>query len=801
MAKPKVKSVSISRSGTSTSIVATWTKSGTVSGYKYTLHAAKGGKWYGYATGTFAKNITTATLSGPPADYTTVKLTVTPQYTTTTGSGKNKKTVTKDGTRKTSANMQNPAYKDKVGDDTARRAAPPVPSAPSAAFVSGSTSDVYVSGFGVSTSLEARVYLYKQVDGEAEQLVGDYAPGIAGVTLKGLPAGTYVKFRAASRNTYGDTWSASSTWSPILYTPSLPVANLEAEPTGSGTVELSWQRISGYADATAVEWSPRPDFRPGTEGNGSASLDDETAYTATVDTSVATTWHFRVRVSKSSMPSEWAVYGPVKVGTTPTAATTYATDGSYPSSGTATLRWSHNCEDGCTVKASRVWTRVKHADGTWEDAAEATTGAGALSYDLPLSGMADGDEVHWKVQTESVVDTWGEYSAERSFMVYSSPTLSLSATGGDGESALGEDGLASFPLTIGFALTNTAHGAVMFGAWITCEDENTAPGADGIETTDAPGTTVWRGDVQDGDEGWASGTSATIEVGSGNRIVNGNRYTIHAVAALSNGLRATAEATFEAKWDDAVPVPFMRFGDADGYAAVIYPCCEALDANGDPIPLTDGQGNPVYWEGNADDPMNVLEEGVTLALYRIDAHGMSELVQDGIANGYGSVVIDPHPTLNGCAYRLVAKRDATGATAYEEDEAYVDCQSVLIQWDEPSERAEEGVATFSMLELPYDIQLANDADYDVSFADYYGNAHPVARFGTQLGMSSTWSADIVYARDSDELRLARRLQVLQGTCYVREPSGTGYPAVVKVSERLSGAGLVALTFKVTRVEG
>ena len=197
--------------------------------------------------------------------------------------------------------------------------------------------------------------------------------------------------------------------------------------------------------------------------------------------------------------------------------------------------------------------------------------------------------------------------------------------------------------------------------------------------------------------------------------------------------------------------------------------------------------------------MMELEEGVTLALYRIGSDGKAELVQDGIANSYASCVVDPHPTLNGCAYRLVATRTSTGESAFEDDDFELECGSVLIQWDEPSERSDEWTSGFSMLELPYDLKMTNKGDYDVSFAEYYGNEHPVARFGTQMGVSGSWNADIVYARDSEELRLARRLQALKDTCYVREPSGIGYRAVVKVTESLAGAGLVGLSFDVRRV--
>ena len=56
--------------------------------------------------------------------------------------------------------------------------------------------------------------------------------------------------------------------------------------------------------------------------------------------------------------------------------------------------------------------------------------------------------------------------------------------------------------------------------------------------------------------------------------------------------------------------------------------------------------------------------------------------------------------------------------------------------------------------------------------------------------------------DTERLSLIRRLQVYMGDCYVREPSGTGYWAQVKVSyNRDHNSMIIPVTLDITRVEG
>lgn len=107
----------------------------------------------------------------------------------------------------------------------------------------------------------------------------------------------------------------------------------------------------------------------------------------------------------------------------------------------------------------------------------------------------------------------------------------------------------------------------------------------------------------------------------------------------------------------------------------------------------------------------------------------------------------------------------------------------------------------SLLRLPYNIDVSDNNDQDVSLIKYIGRKHPVSYYGTQIGSTSTWNTDIP-STDVDTLYAVRRLSVWMGNAYVREPSGSGYWASVKVNYNQKHTGLtIPVTLDITRVEG
>ena len=202
--------------------------------------------------------------------------------------------------------------------------------------------------------------------------------------------------------------------------------------------------------------------------------------------------------------------------------------------------------------------------------------------------------------------------------------------------------------------------------------------------------------------------------------------------------------------------------------------------------------------------------GITLSVYRREFDGgFTELATD-IDNSKNIFVSDPHPALDYARYRIVAKSESTGAISYYDVPGYyVGEKAVIIQWDETwtdfdiTEDAQlaDKPWTGSLLKLPYNIDISNENSSDVVFKEYQGRKHPVSYYGTQLGEKANWSVEID-ANDKDALYALRRLSIWMGNVYVREPSGTGYWASIKVSYSQTHCQLtIPVTLEITRVEG
>lgn len=210
-----------------------------------------------------------------------------------------------------------------------------------------------------------------------------------------------------------------------------------------------------------------------------------------------------------------------------------------------------------------------------------------------------------------------------------------------------------------------------------------------------------------------------------------------------------------------------------------------------------------------DENGNVIE-GVTLAVYRREFDGSFTEIGSGITNSASTFVTDPHPSLDYARYRIVATTDTTGAVGYYDVPGIpVDEVGVIIQWDEQWSNfdvSEEDIMeapnwSGSLLRLPYNIDISDKNNPDVSLIEYIGREHPVAYYGTHKGMTSTWTT-VIPKEDKETIYALRRLANWMGDVYVREPSGTGYWANVKVSFPIKHLEVATtVTIDVTRVEG
>ena len=204
-----------------------------------------------------------------------------------------------------------------------------------------------------------------------------------------------------------------------------------------------------------------------------------------------------------------------------------------------------------------------------------------------------------------------------------------------------------------------------------------------------------------------------------------------------------------------------------------------------------------------------LVEGITLSVYRREFDGTFTELKTGLKNTEQTFIPDPHPALDYARYRIVAISDATGAISYYDPPGYpINEKGIIIQWDEKwttfNTTEESALAqppwSGSLLRIPYNIDVSDSNSPDVSFIKYIGRKRPVTYYGTQIGDTSTWNVEIP-KDDRETLYTLRRLAIWMGDCYVREPSGSGYWANVKVSFSQKHCDVtIPVTLSITRVE-
>lgn len=201
---------------------------------------------------------------------------------------------------------------------------------------------------------------------------------------------------------------------------------------------------------------------------------------------------------------------------------------------------------------------------------------------------------------------------------------------------------------------------------------------------------------------------------------------------------------------------------------------------------------------------------VTLSVYRREFDGSFTELASGLDSAKATTITDPHPALDYARYRIVATSNDTGAVSYYDLPGYpVGGKAVIIQWDEEwssFETSEESSMvqppwSGSMLKLPYNIDVSESNNSDISLVEYVGRAHPVGYYGTQLGVSASWSMEVP-KDDKETIYALRRLSRWMGDVYVREPSGTGYWATISVSFSQKHLDLtIPVSLSITQVEG
>lgn len=582
-----------------------------------------------------------------------------------------------------------------------------------------------------------------------------------------------VRCRGCRNGDYGD-WSEYS--SNVTTIPSTPSKITTCRASSETSVYLEWSSVSS-ATSYEIEYTTKKEYFDGSDKTTTVSSIQYNHYEKT-GLEPGEEYFFRVRAVNDKGSSEWSSVKSIIIGKKPAAPTTWSATTTAITGDSLTLYWVHNSEDGSsqtyaelelTINGSTTTKTIKNS--TEEDKKDKTS-----FYTLSTSGYTEGTTILWRVRTAGITKVYGDWSIQRTVDVYAPATLSIEATNSNGNPI---EILEAFPIYI--SATTGPNTQVPIGYHLTVSSNET------YETVDSIGNMKV---VSAGEEVYSkhfdTSEQLLVQLSANSLDLENNiTYTVTCLVSMNTGLTAESSLEFKVSWTDEEYEPNAEIGiDTDNYSASIRPFCENIF----------GARIPDTW----------------LSVYRREYDGSFVEIATEIDNATDTFVTDPHPSLDYARYRIVATSKITGAVSYFDTPGYeVGCKSVIIQWNEGwtsfettnEDEMEEPSWSGSVLKLPYNIDVSDGYDPDVSLVKYIGREHPVSYYGTQLGVTSSWNVEIEKT-DKETLYALRRLAIWKGDVYVREPSGSGYWANINVSFSQKHCELtIPVSLDITRVSG
>lgn len=578
------------------------------------------------------------------------------------------------------------------------------------------------------------------------------------------------EYKVRVRSYKGDRYSEWSAFSDNYSTMPANDAEIEVCKANSETsVYLEWSEVSS-ATTYDIEYATKSEYLEGS--NQTTTINGiKTTHYEVGGLESGERYFFRVRAVNDKGESDWSDIESTIIGKKPAAPTTWSSTTTLIAGEDLTLYWVHNSEDGSSqvtaeleliVNGTKTIKVIKNT--TDEDLKDKTS-----FYTIDTSTYREGSKIQWRVRTCGITKAYGDWSIQRTIDVYAPPTLVLTTV----------DVFAQFPLNMVATAGPSSQKPLGYHVTIISNDS--------YETVDSIGNFKM---VSKGSQVFSRHYDVDMNLVASLYpndldLENNMSYTVNVVVSMDSGLTAEASHTFKVAFTDVIYEPNAQVSiDKETLTASINPYCV--------------------------DETNNLISGVTLAVYRREFDGTFTEIASGIDNLSNTFVTDPHPALDYARYRIVATDDKTGAVSYYDLPGIpVDEVGAVIQWDDDwknfntveEEALEQPVWAGSMLKLRYNVDISENHDPEVSLVEYAGRKHPVSYYGTQLGESSSWNMEIPKS-DVDTLYALRRLARWTGDAYVRESSGIGHWANLKVSFGKTHRELtIPISISVTRVEG
>lgn len=650
-----------------------------------------------------------------------------------------------------------------------------------------------------------------------------------------IVGGSQYKVRARAHNLKENTFSEWSAYSSNQGTvPSVPSGITELAALSTTSVQVTWAPVDNATGYT-VEYTTKKYYFDSSSEVKSQTVTDAVNYAIITGMASGDTYFFRVKATNKVGDSGWTDIRSITIGEPPSAPTTWSSTTTAITGDPVTLYWVHNAEDGSkeTYAELELYIGDQLEEHTIKNNKSEDDEATNSQWVLQTTSYTEGTSIKWRVRTAGITKEYGDWSVQRTIDIYAPATLQLNMTDVDGNEL---DTLTTFPFYIKALAGPKTQAPVSYHLSIKSNSM--------YETVDSIGNPVI---INSGEEVYSKHFDISepmlVEFSAWNIDLENNiEYTVACTVSMNSGLTSEASLTFTVRWIDEHWVPNASIGvDEETMTANVRPYC--YDTNmvyyqvtsssgtytktvtkltsvwGEPVANAttttgekvysgvDGNGNNVYYcivEESS------VVEGVLLSVYRREFDGSFTELATGINSTKATTVTDPHPALDYARYRIVATTEATGAVSYYDTPGYpVGGKAVIIQWNEEwssfetseDEIMEQPAWTGSMLKLPYNIDVSESNSSDKSLVEYIGRSHPVAYYGTQLGVAATWNMDIPKS-DKETIYALRRLARWMGDVYVREPSGSGYWANVSVSFSQKHTEVtVPVTLTISQVEG
>lgn len=581
-----------------------------------------------------------------------------------------------------------------------------------------------------------------------------------------------VRYRVVNTTSGKTLYSDWSPYSGDSKTIPSAVTGVKCSANGEQEVKVTW---SGSSNATSyeVQYTTNKSYFDSSSGVSSTNVTSTTAYITGLDS--GDQWFFRVRAINEQGESGWSSIVSTVIGTKPAAPTIWSLTSTARVGEDVVLYWVHNSEDGSYQTKAEIELTVDGVSSTITKTTSASEDEEEPIYThtLNTSSYPDGAEILWKVRTMGILPEYGDWSAQREVNVYAPPTLTVNFETPEGE-------IGSLPFEISAVAGPDNQTPVSYYISIVANETYMSEDRLGNEITVPAGTEVYSKVFNVAENEFAMSISAgdvTLE--------DSFQYTLIVLVTMDSGLTAEVQMPFKVNWEDRTFFPDASIGiDYDSLYAFITPMC--VDETGG------------------------LADGITLSVYRREYDGSFTEIGTDLENDTVTTITDPHPSLDYARYRIVARDESTGRVTYEDipGEPILE-PSIVIQWDEKwssFDYENEDVSAQppwvgSMVKLPYNVDVSENNSPDVALIEYIGRENPVGYYGTQRGITASWSTEIPKT-DKETLYALRRLSRWMGNVYVREPSGVGYWAQITVSLSVKHlATTIPVGFEINKVEG